>query len=437
MLRPLASSEPPAAEYAGSTPVPPGRGTVSRPHGRAAGVPKGVVSRITRRLVSILGTVLALGPVMAVRALRPLVLIRFGAIQSDRIGDFAIAPEYYLCQREMGTQNATAVDVFYYSHHPVCNGYLKAMVDRTLHMWGPARWLDRVNRRVPGGSAHNIDIIRRGARHFGEIHRLLSDTNVHLSFSDDEEKLGVDRLTELGVPKGAPFVCFHVRDSAYLDVTYPERDWSYHDFRDSNVYNYLPAVEQLATRGCYAMRMGSVVKEPLATGNAMIVDYATRGRTEFLDVFLSARCRFFISSSTGIDSVANSFRRPIACVNHLPLGNAQTWGPLDLFIPKAHWLRSEGRLMSFPEILQSGAARFTRGEEYEERGIDVVENSPEEITALVMEMDDRLRETWRGEAEDDELQQRFWSLFPIADADRPYLPRIGAEFLRRNRGLLE
>ena len=57
-----------------------------------------------RKALEILGTVSAILPVMAVRALQPLVLIRFGVIQRDRIGHLANDPEHYLCRREAGTQ---------------------------------------------------------------------------------------------------------------------------------------------------------------------------------------------------------------------------------------------------------------------------------------------------------------------------------------------
>ena len=404
---------------------------------RLRAIGRSPISRLVGRCLSLLGTASALLPVMAVRALRPLFLVRFGVIRSDRIGDFANAPEYYLCQRDEGTQEPRAIDLLYYSHNPVCNHQLKVMIDRTLKVFGLVKWLDRANRTLPGGKAHTVTIISRVPRHHTEIHRLLSRTKNHLSFTEDEEKRGTEGLRAIGVPGCSPFVCFHARDSAYLDTTFPNKDWRYHDYRNSTIHNYVPAVAELTRRGYSALRMGSVVKEPLATDNPMIIDYADRGRTEFLDIFLSARCRFFITSGTGIDSVANSFRRPVACVNYLPLGYARMWGPLDLFILKHLWLRQEGRFMSFREALEGGVAWFSRGEEYEERGIDVIENSPEEITALVLEMDDRLNGTWQGEDEDEELQRRFWSVFPASEEDRPYLPRIGAEFLRRNRGLLD
>jgi len=93
--------------------------------------------------------------------------------------------------------------------------------------------------------------------------------------------------------------------------------------------------------------------------------------------------------------------------------------------------------MSFREILESGAGEYFRTEQYEELGVEVVENSPEEIVRVVIEMDERLQGTWRTTEEDEELQRRFWSFFDLSHMYDNKLLRIGAEFLRQNEELLD
>ena len=66
-----------------------------------------------------------------------------------------------------------------------------------------------------------------------------------------------------------------------------------------------------------------------------------------------------------------------------------------------------------------------------------MENTPEEITNLVLEMDKRLEGEWLIHKEDEELQKRFWSFFKKNDLNQVFLARIGADFLRQNRDLLE
>ena len=92
--------------------------------------------------------------------------------------------------------------------------------------------------------------------------------------------------------------------------------------------------------------------------------------------------------------------------------------------------------MTFREILESGAGRFLHREQYEGLGVEPVENTPEEITALAVEMDKRLNGTWQTTQEDQELQQRFWSLFNPSHLCYGSASRIGAEFLRQNQELL-
>ena len=397
----------------------------------------GGLSVIVRKTGTLILAPPALLVVAAVRALRPLVVVRFGPLQSSRIGHFAANTEVYLCERDAGMHGRRTLDIFY--HQPsVSNLSLKQMWDRTLHISRFASLPDRLNRWLPGGQDHVIPERRSQSR---DIHGLLARTSPHLSFSPEEENRGREALQELGILDGAPFICFHARDLAYLEVVERQSKGSvgyqYHDYRDSLIQNYLPAVEELARGGYFVIRMGAVVNEALPATDRRIIDYALNGRTDFLDVYLSAKCRFFLGCGSGIDCIARIFRRPTALVNMVPLEYVHTWSPDDLFIPKKLWLREERRFLKFREILDSGIGRYHRSEQYRQGGIEVIENTPEEITAMVVEMDERLDGTWLATEEDEELQRRFWSLFTPNEVNGVFLSRIGAEFLRENRELLE
>ena len=391
---------------------------------------------LAHKIRTLLGTALAILPVLVIRAIRPVVLIQIGALRSERLGHFLQSTEIYLCERDAVSPRRRTLD-FFFIQHQICNVQLKKMWDRTIIVFGFARWLDKANRLMPFGRVHQIPW-----RHNQEldVHGYLSRMAPHLTFTPEEERVGREWLESLGISEDSAFVCFHARDSAYLDAVLPPLtitgDWRYHDFRDSDIRDYVPAVQSLVERGYYALRMGAIVKEPLDANHPRIIDYATHGRTDFLDIYLGANCRFFICSTNGIYSIPMSFRRPVAYVNWVPLGIAPTWGPKDLFIPKKLWSRAERRLLSFKEILDSRIGLFQNGSLYEEHGIDVVENSPEEITALATEMDERLNGSWLGTEEDEELQQRFWSLFTPNQFHQVFLSHIGTEFLRQNKELL-
>ena len=93
--------------------------------------------------------------------------------------------------------------------------------------------------------------------------------------------------------------------------------------------------------------------------------------------------------------------------------------------------------MTILEIIESGAGRFLRTEEYEKAGIELLENTPQEILDACIEMDERLKGTWNTTEEDDVLQKAFWDNFKSSDLNVVMQSRIGAKFLKQNRDLLE
>lgn len=390
-----------------------------------------ILLRKVGRAISPAGLLLLLPLVVLIRVLRPLVLIRFGPLQSERIGHFAANTELYLCERDAGLQDPKAIDIFYHASQ-ISNAQLKTMWDRTLHISSLARWLDWANRILPGGKKHII--VMPSDR---DVHGLFNHMQVHLSFTSQEKRAGRENIRRLGISDGDPFVCFLSRSVSYLDNAFPKFDSRYHHYRNSSIKNFVPAAEELVRRGYYAVRTGAFEKEPLNSTNLQIIDYAMHGRTEFLDIYLGAKCRFYIGDSCGFHAVPMVFRRPLVIVNMVPLEYLPTWGANCLFIPKKLWLQEEGRFMTFREILDSGTGRFLKGNQYEEHGIGVVENTPEEITSVAVEMDERLKEIWKTNEEDERLQQSFWSLFRPSHLNGVFHLRIGAEFLRENRELLE
>lgn len=399
---------------------------------RKGGLP--VISRNARTLVL---APLVMPLVLAMRAARPVIVIRIGALTSNRIGHFAPYTELYLCQRDVGTQNKWTVDIFYHMP-PVCNQQLKDMWGRTLRVSRFASLLDRYNRWLPGYQAHMVPM-RMGR----DVHGLLARTSPHLCFTPEEERRGREELVRMGIDEGTHFICFAGRDPAYLDSAFPvlakSAGWGYHDYRDSSIHNYELAGEEMVHRGYVAIRMGAVVKEALHSHNPRIIDYASNGmRNDFLDIFLGAKCRFFIGGGSGLDAIPMIFRRPVCYVNHIPMEYVHTWLPHDLLIFKKLWLPQEGRFMTFREIFESGVGRYLRSVQYEQAGIDIVENTSEEITSLAVEMDERLNGTWQTTEEDEELQRQFWALFKPSELNGGVLlSRIGAEFLRQNRELLD
>ena len=386
---------------------------------------------VLRKLRLVVFCLLAVPFVVLLRLLRPLVLVRIGRLQSDRFGQFLSNTEKYLCDRDAGLLPRRSFDIFY--HHGeggfISNRQLARMWNRHLRAWPFAQHVDRANRLLPGHAAHTLVLRWRDLAGVWPIH------GPHLTFTAAEEREAINGMRNLGLPDGAPFICFHARDVSYETASFRGREFG-RNARDSSIQDYLPAIDALTQRGYHAVRLGAVVQRPLLTDNPRVVDYATRGRTELLDLYLGARCNFVIASGTGVHNIPLVFRRPVVMVNYMPLELVPAWDPLVLFIPKRLWLRAEERYLTFVEIIESELGRDTRAP-FDDLGIDVIDSSPQEIHAVALERDDRIKGRWSPAPEDEELQQRFWSLYPRNYLNQVFGARIGAEFLRQNAALLE
>ena len=85
-----------------------------------------------RKFCKILTVLLIIPLVLLVRILRPLILIRFGMIDSDRIGAISSKLELYLCKKEIDKHNRI-FDLFCYLR-PVSNKQLMKMYSRILNI---------------------------------------------------------------------------------------------------------------------------------------------------------------------------------------------------------------------------------------------------------------------------------------------------------------
>jgi len=210
----------------------------------------------------------------------------------------------------------------------------------------------------------------------------------------------------MGIPVDAEFVCIHARDPEYLQAKAPAEDWSYHHFRNADIDSLKDAVQYLTDEGLYVIRLGEIVEKPFAIeGNERVIDYASEYRTDFMDIYLMAKCLFLLATPTGVAQVSTIFGRPVAMTNwtHLELMTCFREG--DLFIPKLHI--KDGEELTLQQIINSNIGRFTKTEYFADNGISLIDSTPPEILALTMEMYMRLKGEWHDTAQMKDLQTQF------------------------------
>jgi putative glycosyltransferase (TIGR04372 family) len=373
--------------------------------------------------------------------LRPLVRVRVARLYSDRIGYLSINTELYLrrsCQNPEGRFDILVAGEL----DALCNHALLAMIKRKLLARRSGvyvgnrfsiRVFEAMKRLFPGSELWfelpiSTDCVLE-----------LNTVPPQLTFTEVEEKQGKRLLSQMSVEPAASFVCFHSRDQAYLESVHHYRsrgEWSYHEYRNCDIRNFLPAVRYLASVGIYGLRMGYMVERAIEDEGDLIIDYASSYRSEFGDVYLPAKCKFYLGSEGGLSSMPWTFNVPVAYSNVI-LGHVGFRGP-DVFIVKKLWWREKKRIAKFREVLAMEADTWGSSQQFEEAGLEVLENSSDEILALTVEMNARLDGSWVTTDEDEALQARFQSIFPPEHrCHHDYQSPMGSEFLRQNKELLD
>ena len=392
------------------------------------------MNEIFKKIIKLVLGFIFLPVAILIRLLSPLFTIRLGRIIGDRIGHFAFELEMYLCEKDHHLHRRK-LDVFFIST-TVVNKQLKKMWDRKV-LIVPKYFilpLYTANKMLPGYKEHLVPLCSH--KHNDPL-GLLNNKIPHITFTDEEEKRGLDEIIKLGFAPDKKIICFFARDSAYLDFVSGSRIHEYHDYRDADIQNYNFMASNFANAGYSMVRYGSLVKKKLDTDHPKVFDYASKGRSEFLDIYLIAHSRFFLSTNSGPCALATIFRVPNAFANVAAmLGSLGISRDDDIYIFKKYWLNAENRFMSIHEMLKSGAANFFETHLYTNYGIKLIENSPAEINDLAIEMELRLSGKWQVTTEEQILQKKYREILVINNVDPSKMPRVCTAFLRNNPFLL-
>ena len=400
-----------------------------------------VIGKILKKLITL--EILIIYPVVfflcvIIRLVRPLFFIRFGSLYSEKIGPFSSRPELNLCEQEHGIQPKGTFNIYNTGFSSfTCNRQLLNMWKRVLRVYPRSKYFWNIMRSFSFGKDHVIDTTKTSR----DIHGLLEKSPVHLTFTKEEIFRAKQELLRMGINEKDKYVLIINRGQRYHIEGLPtlkNRNFDYHTFRNCSINDFIPMAEMLVLKGSTVIRMGHKVSDYMNTKNPKIIEYEKRGfRTDLLDIYLAANCRYIVGSDTGYSTVSGwNFRRPIVYVNFSCFEYIEPWLSSWLFIYKKHWIKSEKRFMKVKELFDSGVSRFFRTDQYEKNGIEVINNSPKEIQDVVDEQEQRLNGTWKENDEDNELQKIFWAHFKHSKYHGVIRSRIGANFLRENKNLI-
>jgi putative glycosyltransferase (TIGR04372 family) len=383
-----------------------------------------------KKLIALIPAMIFLGILLIIAIFKN---VRVHRVYNSRIGHFALNTAISVGNsknRQPESPNHV-LNIYCFESLNSANKYLESLWKETLTCFtGNFGWalLDLARRIKKIDFFVETEAIDRGD--------VVSRFHPIVNIPEDDVSLGFRFLANFGVDIESKFVCLNVRDENFLKFSQPigwhsKRDWGYHGYRDSDIRTYLNSAETLAELGYTVFRMGAIVKDTLGSQHPKVIDYATNGmRTEFLDIFLAANCKFCISSGSGWDSVVQLFRRNLMWVNYLPMLNPAMHTTNVLVYPKS-LIRSDSReVMSLRQSIEANVAPAYSSKQFKDAGVEIRDLSSEELVEAVTEMAQRVEGTFVETPEQKEMQAKLkhiLSTHPKMQPSPNYYP-IRAQF---------
>ena len=336
-----------------------------------------------------------------IKIVRPFILIRFSLIRCDQMGMLTVPIELYFAEKKFNINVPKKIHIdLFIRKKKICNYYLFDKKKKNLII-------------LPNyifECLYNILLFLKEKNHIcgssnadRDIHNVLSKTPSNFFFNKNEMNKGNAFLKKLGIKKKSKYVCLYVRDPAYYEYKPAS------DYRNSNINNFVLAVNYLLSKNYYVFRMGYKVQKELKIKSPNFFDYATNGmRTEFLDIFLGHNCYFCITTGSGFDGIPVAARRPTVLTSLAPLNFFWSYNSNNIFIFK-HYVNIETqKKLSIKEIFDIGVSQSLNTEEFLLKGVKLEENSPKEILDVVKEMDLRLNKKWKNSKKKKIFEKSFF-----------------------------
>jgi putative glycosyltransferase (TIGR04372 family) len=395
------------------------------------------------RLIDFVSHGLAWGLAVLLYLLEPFWRIRLGVVRADRLGHLAAGPDILMRKWQLNGRPSRTSFVFFAVDS--CNPFLLSMwkrrltiienrlANRLIHRMLPVLHLTRFIEPLMDNSCH---------------YREMCEARPNLEFTTDEEKRGQAALGEMGILPDDWFVCIYTRDPGYLLGKANSQAAAFNTYRDCSIENYMEAAKWIAAQGGYVLRMGSLTTQPLPiVGEPRIIDYASKHRSDFLDIYLAAKCRFFLGCCSGPTDVAVTFGTPTAWANYVygSIGD----GARSIFAPKLLRRRSTGQFLTLEEIDDLGV--FPTAPDPEGRAnyahydadclaqhpdIEWVENDSDDILGMAKDMLDMVEGRQDLLAKTEHLHKAYLSFYGESPHNSPYAARLSPSFAMRHEALI-
>jgi putative glycosyltransferase (TIGR04372 family) len=352
---------------------------------------------------------------------------------------------FNICENEYSDPNRFKIHFFNYDFGSSCNIFWKNKIKKGrffipeflgLPVW---RFLEATSKE---NAIYSFPVYGQGQYATASLNqatfeRLQTNSADVFGFTAEEEKFGKNLTQKLGIDIQNS-ICFANRDSSYLEQLLPDQNMNHHNYRNFSIQDYCDGIKYLTKKNYSVLRMGSNVAERFNFEGKNIIDYADSDvQSDFLDIYLMAKCKYGVYADGGISAISEIYRRPILYINYTGFTNLPSWTQFGRVIFKKFKDISTGKYVSYHDIFNTFPVHeLLSSGKWEEYGIEIVDNCRQEILEAIIEMDATVNGCFEMNELDYYLQNKFWDIFgnTVRVGDNF---KVASSFLRSNKGLLE
>ncbi len=360
--------------------------------------------------------------------IKPFKKIKIGFLFNRRLGHLAVNTDWFLRNQKLKQENDNYYYLFF-AYKPA-NEQLVKMFQRELNIINN-EWLSKLFSPIGFfNTQFSQPLLIDGSSEAFEF----SNIDSLLTFTKEENNLGKSELLKMGIKENDWYVCIFARDDRYSKEEFHNIDHSSTDHRNGDIDSYTSAVKYIIEQGGFVIRMGYKVSKRFGYQHKKVIDYAVDYRSDFMDIYLAANCRLFIGTSAGGSDVHYVFDTPFVGVNFVPIGTAP-YGKNDIYIPKSLQYKKTGKTVPFEvqiktmkdQIVSFGISPEDTIDNY---GMELIDNTPDQILNVVKERMDRLNNVWK---DDYAHKEKLDDLNSILDENnhwsRGFRHNIGSDYL--------
>ena len=334
--------------------------------------------------------------------------IRITPIMTNRYGHLAANPEYYLLENKNYKKNNKYLDVFFTSRLGICNSVL-------LNLWKkkiliiPYYWIESTYKIFikleTKKTLHTIPNFTYNLRFFNYNY---NNYKPPIFLDDNQKNFCKEILKKQDIDiENIKFVCLFNRDHAYHNSSKYKKDWYYSSHQNYKINTFKKTAKKLAERNIYVFRMGKTVEEKFDLDNFKVIDYANSTyKSDLMDIYLASNCLFGIHCGTGNAAIAILFRKPLLDLT-ATLHDLYTNFENSILLTKHYYDKNKRRNLTLKEILNFKFNEVRLRQQFDEKNIEIIDCTEDEIAEAALELLDRLERKWIDSKEILDLQNKF------------------------------